>query len=190
MIIILRLEERILKYHLLSFELLIEAIYFLFYIAYFKIIHPIIDKIARIKIIFILSFLPCCKISSGRRAQKKKKKRKKKLSSIEFHVSRVSSGVGLTISRNKTRLSTLHCLAELTMPALVLTCSQIPRIKQHPSSRSPRLCCFTWNDIRIEMAKACFASRVLWATHNVRREAKFSSARGTTVDSKIEIPEE
>ena len=163
------------KYHLLSFELLIEAIYFLFYIAYFKIIHPIIDKIARIKIIFILSFLPCCKISSGRR---------------EFHVSRVSSGVGLTISRNKTRLSTLHCLAELTMPALVLTCSQIPRIKQHPSSRSPRLCCFTWNDIRIEMAKACFASRVLWATHNVRREAKFSSARGTTVDSKIEIPEE
>lgn len=66
------------------------------------------------------------------------------------------------------------------MPALVLTCSQIPRIKQHPSSRSPRLCCFTWNDIRIEMAKACFAARVLWATHIVRREAKFSSARGTT----------
>lgn len=177
------------KYHLLSFELLIEAIYFLFYIAYFKIIHPIIDKIARIKIIFILSF---CLAAKYRLAdeRKKKKKRKKKLSSIEFHVSRVSSGVGLTISRNKTRLSTLHCLAELTMPAVVLTCSQIPRIKQHPSSRSPRLCCFTWNDIRIEMAKACFASRVLWATHNVRREAKFSSARGTTVDSKIEIPEE
>lgn len=63
------------KYHLLSFELLIEAIYFLFYIAYFKIIHPIIDKIARIKIIFILSF---CLAAKYRLADERKKKKEKK----------------------------------------------------------------------------------------------------------------
>lgn len=127
-----------------------------------------------------------CKISSGQRECLYELYKNSLALNFTFQESRV----GLTISRNKTLLSTLHCLTELTMPALVLTCSQIPRIKQHPSSRSPRLCCFTWNDIRIEMAKACFACvRTLGHAQCEEGRKVFECARNNR-DSKIEIPEE
>lgn len=75
------------------------------------------------------------------------------------------------------------------MPVLVLTCGQIPRIKQHPSSRGSALCCFTWNDIRIEMAKACFTLRTLRHAQCEEGSKVFECARNNR-DSKIEIPGE